>query len=209
MTANTSRLVRTTPTPETASFWPSVCSTKRSRTISGFNTTAALVNIALTRKTGDPAYNFGGRQLQELTPTAAQRRQRIRLLQLAVWSDEQIMCPSHQNYPATLRSGEHLREASMTYRPAPVDNSHIQLGEELSQLIEQLAYNNHELWAKGRIEEGWRLGPQRNDEKKETPVLVPYEQLPENEKEYDRKMAVEVLKTILALGYRIHPPEKE
>jgi hypothetical protein len=51
--------------------------------------------------------------------------------------------------------------------------------------------------------EGWRYGPQRNDVTKENPTLVPYQELPESEKEYDRQMAMETLKAIIALGYRI------
>jgi hypothetical protein len=80
------------------------------------------------------------------------------------------------------------------------------LSGDLQSLIELLARNNHELWAKRRIEEGWRYGPRRDDEKKETPVLVPYEQLPESEKEYDRDNAVQTIKTIIALGGRVEAP---
>ena len=61
----------------------------------------------------------------------------------------------------------------MNYKPSPIDNSHIELGSELKKLIEMLAHNNHEPWAKLRMDEGWRYGPQRNDVKKETPALVP------------------------------------
>ena len=94
----------------------------------------------------------------------------------------------------------------MRYQPSPIDNSTIVLSGDLQSLIELLARNNHELWAKRRIEEGWRYGPRRDDEKKETPVLVPYEQLPESEKEYDRDNAVQTIKTIIALGGRVEAP---
>jgi len=70
-------------------------------------------------------------------------------------------------------------------------------------LVELLARNNHELWAKRRMDDGWSLGEQRDDGKKQTPVLIPYEELPESEKEYDRDNAREVLRTILALGYSV------
>jgi hypothetical protein len=73
-------------------------------------------------------------------------------------------------------------------------------------LTEQLAKNAHDTWAAQRISEGWRLGPHRDDRKKEHPGLVPYEELSESEKEYDRRVALESLKAVLALGYRI---EKE
>lgn len=70
-------------------------------------------------------------------------------------------------------------------------------------MAEPLARHVHEVWSARRIAEGWRYGPQRNDELKETPCLVPYEELEEGEKAYDRNTAMETLKYILSLGYRI------
>ena len=96
----------------------------------------------------------------------------------------------------------------MNYEPTPIDNSGISLSAGLVALTELLARNNHELWAKRRMEEGWTFGPQRDDTKKQTPVLIPYEDLPESEKHYDRDMAVQTLKTIVAMGYRIELAEK-
>ena len=88
-----------------------------------------------------------------------------------------------------------------TYTPETIDTSQIPLPSHLEELIEKLAQNNHDHWARKRIEEGWRYGPSRNDGKREHPDLVPYDQLPESEKEYDRKTVVEVLKAIFALDY--------
>ena len=73
----------------------------------------------------------------------------------------------------------------------------------LETLVEKLARNNHDHWALKRIAEGWRYGAKRNDNKKEHPDLVPYDQLPESEKEYDRKTVIEALKAITALGYEV------
>lgn len=89
------------------------------------------------------------------------------------------------------------------YNPKPIDTGMIELPEELLELTERIAENVHDIWAKGRIAEGWSYGPQRDDKKKETPCLVPYGELPEGEKEYDRNTALETLKLIMALGYRI------
>lgn len=88
-----------------------------------------------------------------------------------------------------------------TYNPQTIDTSQIPLPSDLEDLVEKLAQNNHDHWARKRIEEGWRYGPSRNDSKREHPDLVPYHQLPESEKEYDRKTVVEVLKAIIALDY--------
>jgi len=89
------------------------------------------------------------------------------------------------------------------YKPKAVDTSDVILSNDLLDLTERIAENVHEVWAEGRIREGWTYGPVRNDEKKETPCLVPYKDLPESEKEYDRNTALETVKLIVKLGYRI------
>jgi hypothetical protein len=94
----------------------------------------------------------------------------------------------------------------MDYRPSPIDTSKITLPPEIRALTERLAENAHDIWAQQRIAAGWRLGAKRDDARKEHPCLVPYAELPESEKEYDRKAAMETLKAILALGYRIAKP---
>jgi hypothetical protein len=94
----------------------------------------------------------------------------------------------------------------VTYKPTPLDTSNVPFPDFLDQLVERLAENVHEVWARGRLAEGWRLGPQRNDDTKEHPNLVPFDELPEVEKEVDRRTAVETLKMILAIGYRIEKP---
>lgn len=91
----------------------------------------------------------------------------------------------------------------MSYTPKPASTEHIRLGDDLLALAEELAENVHEVWAQGRIAEGWTYGPVRDDEKKQTPCLVPYSRLPEEEKAYDRNTALETLKLILSMGYEI------
>ena len=88
-----------------------------------------------------------------------------------------------------------------TYNPITIDTSHVNLSPDLLDLVERLAQNNHDHWARKRIDEGWRYGVRRNDTEKEHPDLVPYKQLPDSEKEYDRKTVIEALKAIIALGY--------
>ena len=90
-----------------------------------------------------------------------------------------------------------------SYVPQPVDTSDIQLPEELNALIEQMAKNVHEVWAQSRIEQGWTYGEERSDVLKQNPCLVPYEELSDEEKEYDRSTALETLKLISKLGFRI------
>lgn len=91
----------------------------------------------------------------------------------------------------------------MSYTPKPVDTSRVTLPPELLALTEEIAENVHENWSVGRLADGWVYGPTRDDEKKTTPCLVPYAQLTEREKDYDRNTAMETLKLIVALGYTI------
>ena len=90
-----------------------------------------------------------------------------------------------------------------TYTPQPIDTTGVELPEELEMLVEQMSKNVHEVWAETRIQQGWTYGEQRNDELKTHPCLIPYEELPEEEKEYDRNTSIGTLKLIMKLGFRI------
>ena len=89
------------------------------------------------------------------------------------------------------------------YTPAPADTSAITLSPELLELTERVAANVHDVWAAARIAAGWQYGPTRDDAKKLHPCLVPYGELPESEKTYDRNTAVETLKMVLLFGFKI------
>lgn len=91
----------------------------------------------------------------------------------------------------------------MSYKPEPIDTSDVTLTTEHLKITELIARNTHEIWSTQRLGEGWEYGPQRDDGKKQHPGLVPYDDLPESEKEYDRVISLGVIKTLLALGYRI------
>lgn len=89
------------------------------------------------------------------------------------------------------------------YVPRPIDTTDVKVPEELNDLVESIAKNVHEIWAKNRMNEGWVLGPCRNDELKTHPCLIPYEELPEIEKDYDRATAMGTLKLIISMGFKI------
>lgn len=91
------------------------------------------------------------------------------------------------------------------YKPNPKDTKGIVLPQDILALAEKLAENAHDVWARRRMDEGWSFGPERDDRKKKHPCLVPYAELPESEKEYDRNAAMETIKLILLEGYRITP----
>ena len=89
------------------------------------------------------------------------------------------------------------------YEPEPIPTGGVKLSPEIVELTERLAKNAHDIWARQRLADGWVHGPRRDDTAKEHPCLVRYEDLPESEKQYDRNAALETLKAVLALGYRI------
>jgi hypothetical protein len=90
-----------------------------------------------------------------------------------------------------------------SYRPQPLRTDHIRLDRSLLELVELLAENAHDIWAQQRLAEGWSFGPERCDESKRHPCLVPYSELPESEKEYDRKAVLGTVRAVLALGFAI------
>lgn len=90
-----------------------------------------------------------------------------------------------------------------TYRPKPIDTSDVILSDDLNILIERIAENIHDVWAQGRINEGWMYGKEKNSQKKTSNCLVPYKELPENEKDYDRNTVAESIKMLIKLGYEI------
>ena len=91
----------------------------------------------------------------------------------------------------------------MNYVPNPIDTSKIEISQDILELVEKLAKNTHDIWAKQRMSQGWTYGERRDDVKKTTPCLVPYNELPDSEKEYDRNTALETIKVMLSLGYEI------
>ena len=100
-----------------------------------------------------------------------------------------------------------MKENKLDYTPEPMDLSSVDLPESLIQLSERIAENVHEVWAKARMDEGWTYGGKRDDIPKKHPCLVPYDELPEEEKEYDRNTAMNTIKMVKKLGFRIEREE--
>ena len=90
-----------------------------------------------------------------------------------------------------------------TYTPHPVNLDDVQLPPYLEELREAIAENVHEVWSAGRIKEGWTYGPKRDDSLKKHPDLVPYSELTDGEKQYDRDTAMNTIKLIIKLGFDI------
>ncbi len=100
-----------------------------------------------------------------------------------------------------------MKNRRSTYVPEVIDLDDVVLPESLDELLEQIAKNVHDVWARSRISEGWSYGPERDDVAKTHPCLVPYEELPESEKDYDRHTAVNTLKLVIKMGYDIRKKE--
>ena len=110
---------------------------------------------------------------------------------LDAWKDS-------NNYMVTIKPKNMTQE---TYTPHPIDLGDIELTPQLEQLREAIAENAHEVWAAGRIKEGWTYGPERDDKLKTNPDLVPYSELTDSEKQYDRDTAMNTIKLVIKLGY--------
>ncbi len=100
-----------------------------------------------------------------------------------------------------------MKNRRSTYVPEVIDLDDVVLPESLDELLEQIAKNVHDVWARSRISEGWSYGPERDDVAKTHPCLVPYEELSESEKDYDRHTAVNTLKLVIKMGYDIRKKE--
>lgn len=100
-------------------------------------------------------------------------------------------------------------KADGTYNPKLLDLTHVVLPPDMDELCEAIAENAHDTWALERQSEGWTYGPVRDDEALETPDMVPYSELPDSERQYDRVMAFDTLKLLVALGYKIVKDQKD
>lgn len=89
------------------------------------------------------------------------------------------------------------------YDPQPIDTSDVTVSDEIAALSEKLAENTHDVWARGRLDEGWTYGKTLDRDKKTHPLLVPYGELTESEKDYDRRTSLETLKVLQKLGFDI------
>lgn len=92
---------------------------------------------------------------------------------------------------------------TIEYRPHPINVSDVELDEQLLELTEAIAENAHEIWARKRYDEGWRYGEKRDDDKLQTPDMVPYSELSESEKYYDRDVALNTIRLVKKLGFNI------
>jgi hypothetical protein len=91
----------------------------------------------------------------------------------------------------------------MPYEPRPISIDGVEIELELTELVEALARNAHDVWALQRLADGWSWGEQRCDTAKTHPCLVHYDELPDSEKVYDLNVVSSTIRAIIALGFRI------
>lgn len=92
------------------------------------------------------------------------------------------------------------------YKPAPLDLSAINLTPKLEELVDQLAENTHNLWAKERIQQAWTYGLNEDPDMFRSPHLVPYIKVDDAIKKANRDTASETVRTLLVYGYVLDPP---
>ena len=103
---------------------------------------------------------------------------------------------------------EHIRTAKIKNLILDTDTFN-EIDDQFAITYAMLAEDIHDAWAAGRLAEGWQYGPVRDDLRRTHPDLVSYGDLPEGEKEYDRRTAAATIRCILAHGYRIVKAEQE
>uniref|UniRef100_A0A8C3F1K5 Ryanodine receptor 3 n=1 Tax=Corvus moneduloides TaxID=1196302 RepID=A0A8C3F1K5_CORMO len=95
------------------------------------------------------------------------------------------------------------------YKPAPLDLSEVKLLPSQEFLVDKLAENAHNVWAKDRIKQGWTYGIQQDLKNKRNPRLVPYALLDERTKKSNRDSLREAIRTFAGYGYSIEPSDQE
>lgn len=92
------------------------------------------------------------------------------------------------------------------YQPKPLSARPEELPAYLQPVVESIAEQVHDVWAAGRMAEGWTYGPHLDEARKTHPSLRPYVELSHGEQDYDRRTAAQTIACLLRMGYRIEKP---
>ena len=98
---------------------------------------------------------------------------------------------------------------SKGYKPAPLDLSHVRLTPAQTTLVDRLAENGHNVWARDRVAQGWSYSAVQDIPARRNPRLVPYRLLDEATKRSNRDSLCQAVRTLLGYGYNIEPPDQE
>eukprot|EP00002_Diphylleia_rotans_P030318 TRINITY_DN621_c0_g3_i1.p1 TRINITY_DN621_c0_g3~~TRINITY_DN621_c0_g3_i1.p1 ORF type:complete len:392 (-),score=109.13 TRINITY_DN621_c0_g3_i1:148-1323(-) len=88
------------------------------------------------------------------------------------------------------------------YNPKSINTSDIDLSR-FASMADEMAEYIHDVWTKSKLDDGWRFAPVRDNQQKHHHNMVPYNELKQDDKNYDIKMAEKTIKLILYFGYNI------
>jgi class 3 adenylate cyclase/tetratricopeptide (TPR) repeat protein len=156
-----------------------------------------------------------------------------RVLPKRIFAIEELAKAAHEGYRAeskargdtpaansSLRSweelSEDLRDANRA-QVADIPNKLGMIGYELApshglrpseieltdSQIEELAIREHDRWMNDRMRHGWVYSPRRDNARKHHPLLIPWDQLSETEKEKDRDTIRNLPRLIERAGFRV------
>ncbi|XP_016377141.1 ryanodine receptor 2 [Sinocyclocheilus rhinocerous] len=100
-------------------------------------------------------------------------------------------------------------QLSSGYKPAPMDLIHIKLASTQEAMVDKLAENAHNVWARDRIRQGWTYGVQQDIKSKRNPRLVPYVLLDERTKKSNKDSLREAVRTLLGYGFNLEAPDQD
>ncbi|XP_061823096.1 ryanodine receptor 2 isoform X12 [Nerophis lumbriciformis] len=100
-------------------------------------------------------------------------------------------------------------ELSSGYKPAPLDLGHIKLTSTQEAMVDKLAENAHNVWARDRIRQGWTYGIQQDVKNRRNPRLVPYSLLDGRTKKSNKDSLREAVRTLLGYGYNLEAPDQD
>ena len=99
------------------------------------------------------------------------------------------------------RAGMGVADETQPVRPD--DPSPEEIARHIERHLGRLAAAEHDGWMEQRVRNGWRQGSPRDDATKIHPLIVPYEQLSEKEKDKDRSSVLEFPEMVAMAGHRI------
>ncbi|KAG7226578.1 hypothetical protein INR49_003735 [Caranx melampygus] len=101
---------------------------------------------------------------------------------------------------------EHAVEKVKSMKLSP---THIKLTSTQEAMVDKLAENAHNVWARDRIHQGWTYGIQQDVKSRRNPRLVPYTLLDERTKKSNKDSLREAVRTLLGYGYNLEAPDQD
>lgn len=167
---------------------------------------AILLRSMILRQAGQIAVKCDGKHLLNIDPGVLNAFLRVRRYKHGARSMESIMAMSRL-------AGKSAFERSSLPSESQLD-LHVNGLEFLAlvqqivltpEILERLAAAAHDIYCETKKAEGFILGPEKSAEKKTSPLLVPYADLPEWAKEANRVSVRTVPRKLAAAGYVMIP----